>query len=91
MSNFVYKEKYFGMCPSSRRHICKRYPVEAETLFAGGESGLAAMPFSLYARLRAAEEEAGKDRLRARLVWFLGLQHFFLWGSENCSWPALAS
>ncbi|CAE7354491.1 unnamed protein product, partial [Symbiodinium sp. CCMP2456] len=27
--------------------------------------------FSLYARLRAAGEEAGRDRLRARLVWLL--------------------
>ena len=43
--------------------------------------------FSLYARLRAADEEAGKDRLRARLVWCLGLQHFFLWGSENSNRP----
>ncbi|CAE7276143.1 unnamed protein product, partial [Symbiodinium necroappetens] len=36
------------------------------------EAELAAMPkFSRYARLRAADEEAGKDRLRARLVWLL--------------------
>ncbi|CAE7775447.1 hbdH1, partial [Symbiodinium necroappetens] len=75
MSNTRSKTELFFMpvpCLYQQQARHEQYPVEAETLFAGGESELAAMPkFSLYARLRAADEEAGKDRLRARLVWLL--------------------
>ncbi|CAE7336378.1 unnamed protein product, partial [Symbiodinium sp. CCMP2456] len=52
-----------------RRHL---QPEANNMRNTSSESELAAMPkFSLYARLRAAGEEAGKDRLRARLVWLL--------------------